>query len=321
MRTLVLGCGSVGSRHLHNLATLEAGELAAFDPEPEALARAGRDAPGLATFTDLGDAWGWKPDLVLVTSPTSLHAEQALDALRHGCDVFVEKPLSDSADGLDGLVSEAASRGAVTMVACNLRFHPGVAEMKRIVDSGVLGQVVTARVEFGQWLPDWRPGTDHRASYSANRGQGGGIVLDAIHEIDYAMWLFGLPEQAVGVAARLSMLTVDTEDTADLILRFEGGPVATVHMDYVQRAYTRSCKVAGTEGTAVWDWPTGRVSVYTASAGEWSVVREDTDYDKNDMYVEGLRCFLECVRERKTTPNPLDAARRTLEVALSVRGG
>ena len=315
MRILVLGCGSIGSRHLRNLAALGGNELGAYDPQPGAREAAAHDLGALES------AWAWEPQVVLVTSPTSLHAEHALAALRHGCDVFVEKPLAASLDGLDELVAEASARDAVTMVGCNLRFHWGVTAMKRVVESGRLGALVTSRIEFGQWLPDWRPASDYLESYSAKREMGGGIVLDAIHEIDYALWLFGDPTETVGIAGQLGGLGIETEDTADLVMRFPGGPIASVHVDYVQRAYARSCKIAGTLGTAIWDWSAGTVSEYLVSTGEWEVSSEPKDYDKNEMYVEELRCFLGCVKDRTETPNPIAAARRTLEVALSVERG
>jgi len=321
MKALVIGCGSIGRCHLRNLRALGVTDLAGCDPSAAALKRAAAEIDGLQVFATSEDAIDFGPDAVLVTSPTSLHVDHARLALQWGCDLFVEKPLAASVADGEALAAAAESVDAVTLVGCNMRFHWGLREMKRVVESGVLGRLVSARLEVGQWLPDWRPDTDYSTSYSAKRGLGGGIVLDAIHELDYAIWLFGEPSEATGLAARLSDLQIETEDTAEFVLRFEGGPLASVHMDYVQRAYSRSCKVVGTQGTAIWDWELRVFRVFLAETGTWDVVSEPPDWELNTMYVEEMRYFLDCVSARRQTMNSFSAAAGTLSIALSVQRG
>ena len=320
-RALAIGAGSIGRRHLRNLRGLGVSELAAFDPSADALALAASEVAGLATFDDLDAAWGWKPDVVLVTSPTSMHAAHVAAALDRGCDVFCEKPLASSLDGVIELVDLAEETGAITMVGCNLRFHWAVSAITRLLDEGAIGRVVTARFEFGQWLPDWRPGTDYKESYSARRELGGGIVLDAIHELDYAMWYLGDPVEVCGIAGNLGVLGIGTEETADFVLRFEDGTVASVHEDYVQRVYRRGCTVAGDAGTVSWDWNEAAVRIFRTEVGEWESHPVPDGWEPNDMYVDELRYFLECVAERRPSMNPLRTALRVLEVALSIERG
>jgi predicted dehydrogenase len=109
----------------------------------------------------------WAPELVIVATPTALHAEHALAAARRGCHVFVEKPLAHSSAGVWELADEVARRDLISLVGCNMRFHPGPAAVKRLLDSGAIGRVLFARLHAGSYLPEWRPGQDYRESYSA----------------------------------------------------------------------------------------------------------------------------------------------------------
>lgn len=321
MRVLAIGAGSIGKRHLANLEARGDVQLAAFDPDPRRLESLGREHPSVAISTDPKEAWSFKPDVVLITCPTSHHMEWALEAARHGSDIFIEKPLSDRLDGIEELQELAKQEELITMVGCNMRFHWGVSTVKRLVDEGVLGRVVHARIEFGQYLPDWHPDEDYRLGYSARSELGGGVILDAIHELDYAMWLFGKPTEVVSMATRGSSLEIDTEDVAEVLLRFDGGPIVSVHMDYVARTYTRGCRITGEEGTVLWDMAEGAVRLYSASLSAWQRFDPPAGYEGAAMYADEMAYFLERVRTRTPAMNDLAEAKSVLEVALEAKGG
>src|SRR5439155_1168994 len=109
------------------------------------------------------------------------------------------------------------------------------------------GRPLAARAQCGYYLPFWRPDTDYREGYGAKQAAGGGIILDSIHEFDYLTWLLGLPREVFAYAGKVSTLEIDTEDTADVLMRFDYGTVANVHLDYLQRTYRRAtdARVAG----------------------------------------------------------------------------
>ena len=101
MKALVVGGGSIGKRHLQNLNALGSIELGLVETDSERRAALGREL-GVAEFTDLTVALRWSPDFVVVSTPSHLHVQQALQVVRRGYDVFVEKPLSHTPDGLAG---------------------------------------------------------------------------------------------------------------------------------------------------------------------------------------------------------------------------
>ncbi len=229
----------------------------------------------------------------------------------------MEKPLSHSLDGVDELIREAAERNRTLQVGYNWRFHPGVQRVKALVEQGAIGRILWARAEFGQYLPDWRPWQDYRLSYTASRSKGGGIILESSHEIDYMRWIFGEVVQVYCVAGALSDLQVDAEDTASMILRFDSGCIGEIHLDFVQRTPSRSCKVVGTEGTIIWDNTDSSVRVFTAHDDKWE--RIDVSCDRNDKYLAEMKSFLACLDGAQQPIVDADAARRVLEIATAAR--
>ena len=317
-RFLVVGCGSIGKRHLGNLLSAGAGEVIGFDVRADR-AEEIRSRFGVEAFTDLEQAFARRPDVVFVTAPTSLHMPLALEAAERGCHLFIEKPLSHSREGVDRLLELVRRNNLITLVGCNMRFHPGLKLVKRLVEERAVGRLVAARVEVGQYLPDWHTYEDYRHGYSARRELGGGTILDAIHEISYSRWLMGPVRSVVCFADKLSHLEIETEDTAAVLLRFADGALGEIYMDYVQRAYSRSCHVIGDMGTIRWDYVTGETKVFRAGSTGWETTARAAGWEKNQMYVDQLQHFLQCLAaEQKSSQDAFDAA-RVLEIALAAK--
>ena len=314
---LVAGSGSIGRRHMRNLRALGIQRLAACDPDPD------RQAPmvaelGIQPFADFEEAMtAAKPDLVFVCTPPVFHVPQALQAVQAGAHVFVEKPLSHALGGVDELIAEAEAHQRVVQVGYNLRFYPGLQKVKQLVDDGAIGRILWARVEVGQYLPDWRPWQDYRQSYTARRDLGGGVILDASHELDYIIWLLGQPTEVMCMAGKVSDLEVDVEDCATVLLRFASGAHADVHMDFVQRWYARSCKLVGEQGTIIWNYPAHQVRIYKAETDSWETMIYT--FDSNKMYVAEVQHFLGCVDRAATPLVDLKQAKMVLEVALAAK--
>jgi predicted dehydrogenase len=303
---------------MRNLLALGAGEVVAYDPRGDRR-REVAERLGVTTVGTLGEAWAAGAEVALIAAPTRFHGELALEAARRGSHLFIEKPLSDRLAGVEPLLEAAGERRLVTLVGCNLRFHPGLRALKRLVEEEAVGRVVAVRAEVGHYLPDWHPWEDYRRGYSARRELGGGVILDAIHEIDYVRWLLGEVESVACFAAKLSRLDIDTEDTAALLLRFAGGAFGEIHLDYVQRPPRRGCQVIGDEGTIEWDFARGETRWYSARTGTWRTFSVPRGWEPNDMYVDELRHFLACLAGGERPALDLWEAARVLRVALAAK--
>src|SRR5450755_1209977 len=289
-RALVVGCGSIGRRHARNLKALGVQQLGFCDTSPEALKECREELNG-EVFGDYGEALEkFRPDIVLICTPPVYHVEEALAALRAHAHVFIEKPLSHESSGIQVLIAEARRRDRNVQVGYNLRFHPGLLILKELIDSGKIGRVLWLNVEAGQYLPDWRPWQHYRESYSARQELGGGIILDGSHELDYICWLLGRPIEVTCRAEHLSSLEVDVEDSAWIYMKFPDRRRAELNLDFVQRAYTRTCKVVGETGTALWDFNVPEVRWFSSERPGWESI--PYVFEPNDMYVAEMVHFL-----------------------------
>ena len=316
-RFLVLGFGSIGKRHLRNLLKLGVQDVAVFDVRDDRRKEAS-ERFSVPAFADLNLALSSNVKVALICTPTSLHLSNALAAARAGSHLFIEKPLSNSLLGVDELLEEAQQRKLVTLVGCNFRFHVALQRVKGLLEQEVIGKVISARAQFGQYLPDWHPWEDYRGSYSAQSALGGGVILDRIHEFDYLRWLLGEFQEVYSIAEHLSHLDIDTEDVAEIILRFVNGVIGSLHLDYVRRTYDSSLEIVGEQGIIQWSYQKQNVRWYTTDNSMWES-KDWPDYDGNEMYLAEMRHFLKVLVGEEASTQDILSAKRVLEVALATK--
>lgn len=230
--------------------------------------------------------------------------------------MFIEKPLSDTLDGVTELIDEANSAGIVTFVGYNFRFQPGIRTLRKLLQNNAIGTTISVQIEAGSYLPDWHPDENYREMYSVDPEMGGGAILDYIHEINYCRWLFGEVEDVTAMTSSRSHLNIDVEDLAEITLKMEDGTLCQIHVDYVQQSPSRSCKVIGDEGILQWDLDEHTVEEYKPSEGSWKT-HNLPDWDFNDMYINELEHFLSSVESRSGTICDLEDGCRDMRVALA----
>lgn len=243
MKFVIAGLGSIGSRHQKNLINLGHQET-----------KQEKDADGF-----------------LICNPTALHLETALKVAHFERPIFIEKPLSHSLDGLEAL------RGTILVGYC-LRFDQSLKEFKQKVDGLDKNKIKSVKIVCQSWLPDWRPGSDYRQSYSAKKDLGGGALLDLSHEIDYALWWFGPVKKVSAKIRQAPELNIETEAIADLKLEFVSGVKADIRLSYASHKYERFCEVKTADQTLRWDY-----------------------HQNNEMYIDEIKHFIE-VCQGKTKP-------------------
>jgi predicted dehydrogenase len=317
LRVLVIGCGSIGLRHIRNLLAIGLRDIIAYD-ELDSARQSARTETGVLVVEDLQSAWQMKPQVVFIAASTSEHIPLSLSAAQHGCHLFIEKPLSHSLFGVDELFAEVDRRQLVTLVGCNMRFHPGPAAVKQLLEEEAAGKPIAARIYAGSYLPRWRPWQDYRQSYSASL-ESGGVILDCIHEIDLALWYLG-PARLLA-AAHLPARTIglDTDGLAEILLQHNSGCLTSVHLNFIQRDYRRGCQIIGSEGTISWDFNDKRVSVFD---GDGKLSRTYTDpegWEFNQVYVDEIKHFFSAIDGNTKTVNSIADACIPLQIALSAR--
>jgi len=309
---LVIGAGSIGRRHATNLFRLGV-HVGINDVNATAIKAFCQDSKCSPVF-DLDKALAaGEYCAALVCTPNHLHISCAQAVADAGLHIFIEKPLSHTLAGVDHLLSTIRRKGLLSMAGFNLRYEPGLRFIKDHLDPT---NVAFARIEFGSYLPGWRPGVDYRTVYSAQKSMGGGIILDDVHELDYACWLLGYPESIHSGFGTFGSLEIDVEDVADIQLKYPD-KLVTIHTDYLQRTYTRKCKIVMKDGFAI-EWIYGdHASIFSAS-GERSVYYKD-HFSANDMYLDEMQEFLRCLKLDEPPESDLTNAAAILELALGAK--
>jgi predicted dehydrogenase len=294
-RVLIAGFGSIGKRHL--------AVVRARLPEAEVtvLRRPGstEEVPGVFMTHDLDSALKTNPNFAILSGPAPFRLPLASRLVEAEVPLLLEKPLSDRYEGIDELSALVAAKKLPVQVGYCLRFEPSLAALKTALDEGRIGRPLTVCAEVGQYLPNWRPGTDYRQSVSAQKRLGGGVLLELSHEIDYLLWLFGLVKNLNARLAKISKLEIDVEDFARLDLAFNNGVMGSASLDMVQRAATRSCKIIGNEGSLIWDGIDRKTTLFEGDDDVGVVIHQSTG---NTMYEAQLDHFLACL---KTGQQPL----------------
>ncbi len=311
MKFLIAGLGSIGRRHMRNLIALGEKDIVLYRTRKATMSD--DELAGCPVETDLLEALKkHKPNAVIVANPTSLHLQTAVPAAEAGCAILLEKPISNSTDELSQLESAVQKSGSKVLVAFQFRFHPGLMKTKELISNGEIGRVISAHVHFGEYLPAWHPWEDYRKGYAARSDLGGGVVLTQCHSLDYLPWLVGRVESAWGFTAKLSDLEVDVEDTAKIGLRFEGGALGSLHLDFNQQPPEHYFTIIGTKGTVKWNLADGAARIYRASAeslaisagtgikagGEWETYPIPETWERNVMFLEQMKHFVDVVYGR-----------------------
>ena len=295
-RAAVIGCGSIGQRHIRNLRELGITDIVALrtreghfkeiDPALEV-----REVQNWEELTD------FSPDVAIVSNPTSLHLEAATRVLSHVRGLFIEKPIAPSLDGVKTLWEQIKARKAISFVGYNLQFHPVVRAIQDILESEKAGKPISFQCQVGQWLPDWHPYEDYLKGYYARKDLGGGAALTLIHEVHLALELMGRVEAVSCLCPRSDLLPLDVEVIADMQIQHISGAVSQIHLDYIQRPIHRCGVISCERGWIRYDLIIPKVVAQFEGDSVPHIVWEESDYDATQQYIEEMRTFLRYVSE------------------------
>ncbi len=297
MKIGIIGFGSIGRRHLANIRRIipEVRIVVCHLHSRSTELPEGADE----VVQGLEELARCSPDVAFITSPANTHIRAANAMLDCGADLFMEKPFSDTLQGVAELVERSETAGKIVMTGYVLRFHDSLQVIREAVRDGMIGRILCVRAEVGQYLPEWRPAADYRASVTARRELGGGVLLELSHEFDYLRWILGEFSAVSAQTGQLGDLEIDVEDTAEVILTSSRREIVSVHLDMVQRAGDRSCKITGSEGTLAWRPGAGKAEVYRAGERTWSDLPVPAASDRNDMFLREVQHFFDCVATRQ----------------------
>ncbi len=251
-----------------------------------------------------------------ICNPNNEHIKAAIKCAEAGCHLFIEKPLSHNLAGIQKLLKICDKNRLITLIGCNMRFHPCLKFIKRYLEEKKLGKVHSIVHEFGFYLPYWRPQQDYRKNYAAKKETGGGIILDDIHEFDLLFWLndFGPVKDVKFIFNKVSNLEIETEDICFATFKFKNRVLGMVRCDYLQQSYSRKCKVAGEKGNLEWDFKENIVWLKTKEDNK--KLFEIKNFDFNNVYIDEVKYFFDCLAKKKKTFNDIGIASEILKFCV-----
>jgi len=299
---LIVGLGSIGRRHV--------GIIQSIFPKINIIVLRHKkynsnDIKALGLYkctTSVDEAIEFNPQAAIISNPPSKHIEIAKKLANKGINLLIEKPISNSSEGVQELIDICYQNKVILMTGYNMRFFPSLIEFKKQIHCKKIGKIYSIRSETGQYLPNWRPESDYRCGVSAQQKLGGGALLELSHEIDYLSWIFGGISWVKSHVSKQSDLEVDVEDSAQVILGFkevEGAVLtASLNIDFIRHDTTRRCFAIGEKGTLLWDGIKGQVEFFEKSSTHWKVLFSSSP-DRDFTYTEEIKSFFSSVDTNK----------------------
>lgn len=298
-----IGLGSIAARHIKNLKDIFGEEI-----EIDVL-RSGNgrplDEPMQSMIKQVYYDYDSLPkdyDVMFVTNPTRLHYETLQKVKSNAKHFFIEKPVFES--GREDVEGLQLKKDSVYYVACPLRYTNVIQYLKENID---FKQVYSMRCISSSYLPDWRPGTDYRNTYSAKKELGGGVSIDLIHEWDYICYLAGQPQKVHSFIGRKSNLEIDSDDLAVYIAEYPDKYVE-LHLDYLGRKTIRMIELFAKDDSIEADLIEQKI-VYRK---ENRII--DLNEDRDSYQKKELLHFFEIVDGKCTNDNTIERACQTLQI-------
>lgn len=247
----LIGGGNISETHARAARAIPRVEVAAvYGTNREKVSRLARDFGG-TPYEDLDEFLNHRPmDLVIIGSPSGLHAEHGIAAARRGLHVLTEKPIDISTPRADALIAAAEEANVKLCVLFQDRTKPHVRQLKSWLEQGVLGKplFVDARVKWYR-PPEYYANSRWRGTLDLDGG--GALINQGIHTVDLLLYLLG---DVTRVHARTATLLhkIEAEDTAVAALEFASGALGTLHATTAAYpGYPRRVEITGTEGTVI----------------------------------------------------------------------
>lgn len=274
MRVGVIGVGAMGQHHVRIYNEMANVDLIGISDVSESRVKELSSQYGVPGFIDHTALLKQDLDVVSIAVPTTLHKQIGLDAIACGTNILMEKPLSDTIENAKYLVNAACDAGVKLMVGHIERFNPAVMKLKHIMDSGLLGKIVSISTKrVGPYNP---------------RIRDVGVILDiGVHDIDIISYLYGKQVNEIYAIAGSNIHSF--EDHAAILLRFDHEFSGIVETNWLTPHKIRKLTAIGTDGVAYLDYIDQTVELHD---GEW--IRQ-AKIEKSEPLKNELEYFIKSI--------------------------
>ncbi len=306
MKVLIIGLGSIALKHIDAIKKINS-KSKIYALRSIKNSRNIHDIKNLYNISEVpGDI-----DFILISNPTSLHAETILNVISLKKPLFIEKPVFDTLVNNEKILGLINSNNIYTYVGCNLRFHPALAYLKNYLNNS-FPKINEVNIYCGSYLPSWRPNEDYRNSYSSKKKLGGGVHLDLIHELDYSIWLFGFPLKRSLHLRKVSNLEIDSCDYCHYVLEYEKFNIM-ITLNYYRKLPKRIIEIVIDDDIITCDLLNS-----TVYKNESKVLFKQEDFHIFETYVTQMGYFINNLYNNNKSMNDINESFQILKFAIDV---
>jgi predicted dehydrogenase len=314
---LVVGCGSIGERHLRCFQKTGRANVSGCDPSQE-LRSTLADQYNVKMHADYEKALNEISDAVVICTPPPLHIPMALAALRAGKHVLIEKPLAVDLNEIPALQKAVAESGTQIAVAYVQHTFPFLTAAREFLKSNALGDIKHVTFSGGGHFPTGRPA--HTAHYSqtyyARRETGGGVIQDAItHTANFVESVIGPTDSLYCDCAHQALPRVDIEDTVNISAR-HGEVLVSYALNQFQAPSESTLQFHTAEGTVKIEYHHQRWGVLMLGEENWTW-HDGAVPDRDSHFQDQAAAFLDQMEGLPARLCSLDDAIQTLRFNLT----
>lgn len=317
MNAAVIGVGNMGQHHARNYHELNDVNLVAVADLNEAIGKPLAERLGCKYYSDYKEMLeAEKIDLVTIAVPTRFHKQVALDCIGKNINILLEKPIAANVEEAQEIVKAAKAQGVKFTVGHIERFNPAVRKLKRLIDEGKIGEIVSiSNTRIGPMPPQIK---------DAN------VVIDiGVHDIDLINWFYdSLPTEILATGG--NAINKVQQDYVDIFMKY-GDKSGTVRANWITPAKVRQMTVNGTKAYVELNFITQELALYeseysleTDSFGEF-VIKFGQLKDKQVIEVESVEplkaeilSFIEAIEKDQMPVVTAEHAINALEIACKV---
>jgi predicted dehydrogenase len=333
MKFLIIGLGSMGKRRIRNLKILNQNDIIGFDIKSERRTESEK-LYNISTFKTIDEAWNENPDAVIISTSPKEHFEYAKKSANKKIPFFTEINTL-KIEQMNEIIEIIKKNQTIGIPSCNLRFHPIVKQIKKLIAEEKIGKPLHFNLHSGAYLPDWHPWEKIDNFYVSKRETGGGRD-ELAWELTWIFWIMGNPKSVFGNTVKLGEFDADILDTYDSLIEFENGSIGHVLVDVISLPFIKTCEIVGTNGMIRWDWNECKIKLYQSDSKKWSEIKESNiihgykiekqkegfaiseNLGLQESYIQEIENFIQIIKNEKKSDYTFDDERNQLTVMYSI---
>lgn len=302
MNIVFVGLGSIGQRHLQNIQKIyENKNINFYSLKRSSNKKVIKNGKVLSKsdiinyykiklIYDVKEITSIRPDIIIISNPSSLHLDTTLKLLKYSNNFFIEKPLGDDRKKITHLLKISQEKRKYIFIGLQTRFHPMIKFLKKIIETKLHGEIITSKLEFLTYLPNHHKYEDYRNSYAANKKLGGSAIANLVHEVDLINYLFGHPNKILSFDKKTNILESDIKDYFSSKLIYKNKFDINLALSMSEINEKRSVLIKFQKKTIICDLNKNKLTIYDNKTGKKII--KNFKLKRNDLFLDEMKYFL-----------------------------